>query len=427
MPRRASTHVDDPRRVGERLRGAREAAALRQRDLVVEGCSAAYISRIEAGERIPSYQLLIKFGELLGCSADYLATGEQSLSDDERLLAAELAAQSGGYEDGRSAYLALIEDGGPKLQARSALRLGRLETDRGEHAAAASQFEAALASNALPADEHQRCREQLGRAYALLGRFEEALYELEGALKEARGLDDQPAIMRASVLLANTHIDRGSYPRAEEVLAEVIGLARQGNDPVALSNLFWSQARLHSSQQHTDLAAHYARMAHATLAATEHTTFAARALLLLSQLENDRQAPQAALDLLDEADPILAAAGNRYDFGVARLERARSLGRIGEREEAASIALGAIANFEDSQPINAARGYGIAAEIFADLGDEAKAIELYELAAEALPTTDRHLAEIYRKLSAIYEDSGDSDQAIRYLKLAFDAQHAVVS
>src|SRR5215207_4589433 len=75
MPRQKSTHVDSPAAVGERLKEARERAGLSQRQLSFSGCSPAYISRIEAGDRIPSLQLLRELGKRLGVSEDYLATG----------------------------------------------------------------------------------------------------------------------------------------------------------------------------------------------------------------------------------------------------------------------------------------------------------------------------------------------------------------
>ena len=54
-----SGHVDDPMAVGRRLRGARERAGLSQAALAaVCGCSGAYVSRVEAGDRTPSLQLL---------------------------------------------------------------------------------------------------------------------------------------------------------------------------------------------------------------------------------------------------------------------------------------------------------------------------------------------------------------------------------
>ena len=54
MPRTAGQHVDNPAAVGTRLRLARERLGLSQRELSFDGCSYAYISRIESGQRTPS-------------------------------------------------------------------------------------------------------------------------------------------------------------------------------------------------------------------------------------------------------------------------------------------------------------------------------------------------------------------------------------
>jgi len=78
VPRQKSTHVDDPGAVGERLKAARLESGLSQRQLAFPGCSPAYISRIEAGDRIPSLQLLRELGKRLGVSEDFLATGEET-------------------------------------------------------------------------------------------------------------------------------------------------------------------------------------------------------------------------------------------------------------------------------------------------------------------------------------------------------------
>src|SRR5919199_4578673 len=90
MPRQKSTHVDDPAAVGLRLKAARERVGLSQRQLAFVGCSPAYISRIEAGDRIPSLQLLRELGRRLGVSADYLATGGEETRWDS-LGEAEIA------------------------------------------------------------------------------------------------------------------------------------------------------------------------------------------------------------------------------------------------------------------------------------------------------------------------------------------------
>ena len=61
--------------MGRRLKEARLAAGLSQRQLSFPGCSAAYISRLEAGDRVPSLQLLRKLASKLNADEQYLATG----------------------------------------------------------------------------------------------------------------------------------------------------------------------------------------------------------------------------------------------------------------------------------------------------------------------------------------------------------------
>jgi len=51
MPRSLTTHIDSPKEVGQRLKASRERAGLSQRQLAFPGCTAAYISRLEAGAR----------------------------------------------------------------------------------------------------------------------------------------------------------------------------------------------------------------------------------------------------------------------------------------------------------------------------------------------------------------------------------------
>src|SRR5215204_570801 len=73
------SHVDNPQAVGARLKEARLAVGLSQRQLSFPGCSAAYISRLEAGDRVPSLQLLRKLAQKLGADEQYLATGEERI------------------------------------------------------------------------------------------------------------------------------------------------------------------------------------------------------------------------------------------------------------------------------------------------------------------------------------------------------------
>lgn len=110
MKRERIPHVDDPVSVGKRLVAAREAAMLSQRDVAFPGCSAAYISRIEHGERTPSLQVLRELADRCGVSETHLAWGREARVD---LAVAELidavaeAESSGSKADRAAAYAAL--------------------------------------------------------------------------------------------------------------------------------------------------------------------------------------------------------------------------------------------------------------------------------------------------------------------------------
>jgi len=423
VPRRPSTHIDDPAAVGNRIRTARLAAGLKQRELTFEGCTPAYLSRVEAGQRIPSLQILAKLAERLATTAEFLATGKHPEADP--LFEAELAARTGDIELARSLYLQAARGDAPVMTARAEAGLGRLAFDEGDRDAAIELLERALSERGLAFTERITALELLGRALALLARFDEARAVFDQGLAAAREAHDRLAELRFAVLLANLLIDRGNLEGAEELLSTIIDDARKTRDPLAVANLYWSQARLHLSQHRPDLAARYARLAHATLEATEHTVNAARALGLLAHIENDRGNHADALAYADESAPVLAAAGNRLDVGMLMLEKARALGALEQREEAIGIALGAIPRFEHAHPTSAARGYAVAAEIFKDLGERARALELYELAVETSPTEDRHVGEMYRAIGEIHEAEGRPGEALDSFKRALDVQTRV--
>lgn len=108
--KRARTpHYDDPARVGMRLHEAREAARLSQRELAFPGCSAAYISRIERGERVPSLQVLRELARRVGVSEQALAIGREPLDNAvaERIRAVEAAEETGVVADRVRSYQAL--------------------------------------------------------------------------------------------------------------------------------------------------------------------------------------------------------------------------------------------------------------------------------------------------------------------------------
>ncbi len=108
--KRARTpHYDDPQAVGQRVREARLAAGLSQRELSFPGCSSAYISRIERGERVPSLQVMREIARRAGVAEQVLAFGVDAIDAgvSERIRAVEAAEAGGDKTERVRAYQAL--------------------------------------------------------------------------------------------------------------------------------------------------------------------------------------------------------------------------------------------------------------------------------------------------------------------------------
>jgi tetratricopeptide (TPR) repeat protein len=428
MPRQKSTHVDNPKAVGERLKAARERAGLSQRQLSFPGCSPAYISRIESGDRIPSLQLLRELGRQLGVSEDYLATGSEIQGDRGALLVeAEVALRLNELEDAERLYSALLEEATPLLRAEALAGLGQVAFRTGEPRAAIPLFEEALSLFASRDSNYPDLADSLGRAYAMVGELESAIGIFERYRESAAQRNDVFQTIQFSVLLAHALIDSGNLGRAEELLGSALALGSGSESPSVRAQLYWSQSRLHAERGDPVTAARFARSALEILRLTEDTYRTARAHQLLAHLELDRGNAQEALDVLAEGWPLLEASGNGLERAQYRLEEARALARLGRSEEAAALAMQISGLIADAHPEDAARSYSVLAGVFDDLGDSGRARELYELAAELLEprNPNRFLVEVYSRLADIAESEGRKEEAYELMKKAVGMQKAV--
>jgi tetratricopeptide (TPR) repeat protein len=417
-------HVDAAVDVGRRLKEARERAGLSQRQLSFPGCTAAYISRIESGERIPSLQILREFARRLGVSEAFLAYGRDDAAPADPLLEGEVALRLDDLTLARrlfsTAEVDAIDD---RTRARARAGLGQIAFRRGDQAKAI-----ALLADARELDPDLELADPsvadtLGRAYAMAGEYESALGVLTRALSAAKERRDRLDIVRFSVLLANTWIDSGDFAHAETVLSDVLADLREIKDPLARARLFWSQSRLHALRQDSEAAARYARRALETLQVSEYTYYAAYAHQTLAHIELDRGNAEDALELLEAGLPLVRESGNKLEEAQFKLEEARALAKLGRAEAAASLAMEVAPMLRKSSPLDAGRSYNLIAEVFAETGDDARAIELYELAIEMLERSPtRYLVEAYSRLAELLERTGRKDDALALLKRAMRVQ-----
>jgi tetratricopeptide (TPR) repeat protein len=427
MPRQKSTHVDSPQAVGERLRTARVRAGLSQRQLAFPGCSPAYISRIESGDRIPSLQLLRELGRRLGVSEDFLATGaEDSAARTAELAQAEVALRLDELDTAEDLYkqaLSTVKSDSERAEAHAGL--GQVTFRKGSPREAIDLLVQGrgVSDPALKA----AVAESLGRAYAMVGELESAIATFQASLDDAEGRGDEIETLRFAVLLAYALIDSGNLGRAEELLGQALALGAKSQDPLTRAKLYWSQSRLHAERNDQETAARYARSALEILLLTEDTYRIARAHQLLAYIELNRDNAQEALELLGKGWPLIEQSGNKLERAQYRLEEARALAKLGRGEEAGALAMQISGLIADAAPEDAARSYTVLGTVYEELDESDRAREVYELAAELLEARNpnRYLVDVYSKLADLADASGRKEEAYEYMKKAVGQQRAL--
>jgi tetratricopeptide (TPR) repeat protein len=363
-------------------------------------------------------------GRQLGVSEDYLATGRERDEDKSVLIEAEIALRLDERETAAEGYTRALESAETRDERARALEgLGELAYREGKPREAIARLEEAQVLWGGDLLDHPSAAETLGRAYAALDEYEAATSIFRRSLDAAEARNDLMETVRFAVLLANAHIDRGNFSEAEALLEKSVSAAPDAKDPIFRARLYWSQSRLHTMQQDHGRAARYARKALDLLELTEHTYYTAQAHQLLAHIELDRERPEEALSLLERGLSLLGQSGNQLDRALFKLEEARALIQLERPSEAASLAMEAVGILSDAHPEDAGRGYALIAEVYEQLGDAQRALELYELASDKLSrASGRYLVDVYQKRARLLEAEGRKDEALEVLKRAVTVQ-----
>lgn len=419
MSKKRWRHVDSPQAVGRRLKEARTAAGMSQRELSFPGCTAVYICRIERGDRVPSLQLLRELARRLGVDEDYLATGTKHVDEVDGLVEADVALRLDQLELAEHLYSEALAQAGDRVHhARALGGLGEIDLHAGRLDKAVERLEASRHLLGDAVADYPGVVDALARAYGLRSEFDEAIGLLEYSLALARERRDEPAEARFSILLANALIDSGNLSSAKELLGRSLAKAAAAVDPILQARLYWSQSRLHSAEANVDAASRYARMALAAIELTENVAYAARAHQLLAHVELERGNAEEALDLIDRGEALAVRAGGADADGYFKIVRAQALAQLGRDEESIASAM-QLAGAAEGRPDLAGRAYAVAADVFAKKGDRARALELYELSAELMVERDHaFIRGLYSKMADLLEQEGRKDEALQLLKKA---------
>jgi tetratricopeptide (TPR) repeat protein len=416
-------YYDDPVALGRRLRETRESAGQSQRELSFPGCTAAYISRIEKGERVPSLQLIREFASRLGVTEEFIAHGDhQPQNKAASFVEARVALHMDDLDVASELANAALDRAKSNAdRARASALFGEIDLHRGDVPAAIDSLERARSLDAGLEAADPQFAESLGRAYARASEYESAIAVFERNRARAAEEGDLVNELRFSSLLANAYADTANFPAAEAVLARAINLSDQVDRPFERAKTLWTQSRLHSFKKDPAGAARYAERALEILEVSDQSFHAGLAHLLLAHIELDRGNAEHAYELLERGEPTIVASGRAHNIASLRVDQAWALAQLGENERAAAAAMEAVGLLNKVGAIDAGRGYVIIAGIYETLGEEEKALEVYELAIEMrerLP--NRYLDEAYAKYAALLERRGDKDAALEVLKRAMN-------
>lgn len=408
-----------------RLQEARRRAGLSQRQLAFPGCSAAYVSRIESGDRIASPQVLRELARRLRVSEEYLAVGAD-VTPNLALDDAEIALRLDEVEEAARLFKSALADAHDDHERSRAWEgLGQVAVRGGDPALAIELFERALARGDEDVSERPGLAENLARAYASQGELARSIEILERCLEACA--DDPVHYVRFAGLLGAALTDNGSFAEAERVLAAALSKGRQVADPYTRARLYWSESRLRVEQGQSELAARYAQKALEILRTTEDTYALAHILQGLAHIYLDLDRAQDALELLREGGDFISAVGTPLDIAQYRIEEARALAALGEREAAASLAMEAGNELRGIDAVDAGRAYALLGGIYADLDDLSRAQELLELSVEQLEqqAPNRYLVQAYKRLAEVFKAKGDTEAALGVLERALGVQERV--
>lgn len=425
--RQKLSYVDDPVKVGQRVRESRDRLGISQRELAFPGCTAAYISRIEKGERVPSLQILREFAVRLDVSETFLARGEdQGATSLDDFAQARAAVRLGEIETARALANGILDTArDDQARARASALFGQIAFYEEDFQQAIDAVGQALRLDPNLETVEPDVAEVHGRAYARSGDYAAAIAVFIRNYERAQATGTPLEETRFGSLLANAYVDAGNFAEAEKVLGQVIAISDAVHDPVARARILWTQSRVRALENDAAAAARYATAAIEILEVSDHDYYAALGYQLLAHIELDRGNSTRALELLDHGATLIEASGRPFEQASFQLERIRALAKSGKSEEAASLAMAITPRFAEGRPIDSGRAYSMLAEVFAELGDEERAIELYELAVERFEGLQtRYAVDAYARLAELFEARGRQTEALGLLKQAMRIQQS---
>ncbi|MEI2713752.1 MAG: helix-turn-helix domain-containing protein [Nocardioides sp.] len=418
--------------LGARVRAHRVAKGLTQGQLAGAEVSVGYISRIEAGQRRPTVEVLRAITERLGVSLERILTGVEAHELDEiqvLLDFAQLSLESGDASTGRTQAVESLARAESSDQARLAQRARFLIARATE--AHGDVDEAILAYESLiDAEPSWVQRLQIGialcRSYREAGDLSLAIETGERLLKEAgeAGLDGSDEQVQLAVTLAAAYFERGDVNRAARACESAVRSAERLDSPKARAAAYWNAATIQARRGAMQEAVPLATRALVLMSQGNDMRNLARLRTQLGLMHLELDPPdldQARTELVRAAQELSWSSASPAERGRNRLGQARVRLLSGDPADAREIGEAVLATADADTPATLlAMAHTLIGQSRAAEGDVSAAAASYQSASMALTAigSDRSAAQIWYDLAELLSEVGDHDAALHAYRSA---------
>ncbi len=421
----------DAAELGRRIRTARVAAGMTQAQVAADDVSAAYLSRIEDGQRRPEAGLLERMAGRMGVSLEDLLLNVPRDRVQELRLAVDYAELSLVSGDGAAALKAVdkvladeaVANVPPVLRAAKQVRAGALEVT-GDLDAAIVLLED-LTSTPEPDANWLKALIALSRCYRDSGDFARAVAVGEQAQKiiEDLGIEGLTEAIQLTVTTAGAYIAQGDSGQALRICLRALEAAERFDSAIGKASAYWNASIAESQRGATDAAIELARKALALFELSDDNRNLAgiRTEIAHLHLLQDPPDAEAALAILATMEQELAwSGGTAWEMAYMHLLSGRAHFLLGDHEAALDCADKVLAAKPQGDSILEAHGLVLKGRVAFANGGRDTARDLFRQGVMALTAAgaDRSAAQLWFELADLLAEVGDNEGAVQAFRSA---------
>ncbi len=412
----------DPAVLGARVRAARIAAGLTQKELGGDDVTVSYVSRIESGTRRPEPRVLTALVGRLGQTVDDVLTGSPG-PEAEALRVdvdfAELSLELGDAKEAAARLDEILADEavhGTREGLRARMLRARAYEVTGDLDGAIIALESLLADDA--GEQGVACGIALSRCYRETGDLTRAIQTGEAMLTRLNdsGLTVGDEVVQLTVTVAAAYFERGDTHHAVRMCRRATDAADRFGSARAKASAYWNASVMEERRGAVAAAVPLAERALALLSEGNDARNLGRLRTQLGIMQLQLDPPdteEAERNLEAAAAEMASSSASEVDVMRNRLARARSRFLAGDLAEAETRVAEVLSSRAEQMPLNEAESHALRGQIAAARGDLGGARSAFLAAVRVMSAigADRGAGQLWLDLGALLESVGELDAA----------------